>query len=98
MEIFSNGDLMPMLIAGAGKLILALLIYIIGKWVAKKITMTIGRLMKAREVDETLNQFLTNIIYAVLLIAVILAALDTLGLPVTSLFAIVGAAVRMTLQ
>ena len=92
MEIFSNGDLMPMLIAGAGKLVLALLIYIIGKWVAKKITKTIGRLMKAREVDETLNQFLTNIIYAVLLIAVILAALDTLGLPITSLFAIVGAA------
>ena len=92
MEIFSNGDLMPMLIAGAGKLVLALLIYIIGKWVAKKITKTIGRLMKAREVDETLNQFLTNIIYTVLLIAVILAALDKLGLPITSLFAIVGAA------
>ena len=92
MEIFSNGDLMPMLTAAAGKLVLALLIYIIGKWVAKNITKTIGRLMKAKEIDETLNQFLTNIIYAVLLIAVILAALDTLGLPITSLFAIVGAA------
>ncbi|MCH8228385.1 MAG: hypothetical protein IIC63_08235 [Proteobacteria bacterium] len=76
MEIFNNGDLTPMLITWAGKLVLALLIYLIGKWVAKKITKTIGLLMKDREVDATLNQFLSNIVYAVLLIAVILAALD----------------------
>ncbi len=91
-DIFGNAELVPMLVAVGGKLVLALLIYFIGKWIAKKIANTISRLMKAREVDETLNQFLTNIIYAVLLIAVILAALDTLGLPITSLFAIVGAA------
>ena len=91
MEIFNNGDLIPMLITWAGKLVLALLIYLIGKWVAKKITKTIGLLMKDREVDATLNQFLSNIVYAVLLIAVILAALDKLGLPITSLFAIVAA-------
>jgi small conductance mechanosensitive channel len=48
--------------------------------------------MDTREVDPTLTQFLANIIYAVLLIAVILAALDTLNVPITSLFAIVGAA------
>ena len=91
-EIFGNADLMPILVAWAGKLVLALLIYIIGKWVAKKIAHTIGRLMEARNVDETLNRFLANIVYAILLITVILAALDTLGLPITSLFAIVGAA------
>lgn len=91
MEIFNNGDLIPMLITWAGKLVLALLIYLIGKWVAKKITKNIGLMMKAREVDATLNQFLSNIVYAVLLIAVILAALDKLGLPITSLFAIVAA-------
>jgi small conductance mechanosensitive channel len=90
--IFSNGHMMPMLLAWAGKVVLALVIYIIGKWVSKKITDTIRRLLRAREIDETLNQFLANIVYAVLLIAVILAALDTLGLPITSLFAVVGAA------
>ncbi|MEE8339601.1 MAG: mechanosensitive ion channel domain-containing protein [Xanthomonadales bacterium] len=91
-EIFSNGDLTPMLIAWAGKLALALVIYFIGQWVAKRISTTLRRMMEAREVDKTLIQFLSNIVYAVLLIAVILAALDTLGLPITSLFAIVGAA------
>jgi len=90
--IFGNEDLMPMLIPWAGNLALALAIYLIGKWVAKKIAKTLARMMEAKGIDETLNQFLANIVYAILLIAVILAALDTLGLPITSLFAIVGAA------
>lgn len=90
--IFGNEDLMPMLISWAGNLALALAIYLIGKWVAKKIAKTLARMMEAKGIDETLNQFLANIVYAILLIAVILAALDTLGLPITSLFAIVGAA------
>jgi small conductance mechanosensitive channel len=91
-EFFNSGDLMQLLIASAVKLLISLAIYIIGKWVAKKIATTLGRMMEARGVDETLKQFLSNIVYAILLIAVILAALDTLGLPITSLFAIVGAA------
>jgi len=49
-------------------------------------------LMEARDSDPTLVNFLSNVVYAILLIAVILAALDTLGLPVTSLVAVVGAA------
>ena len=90
--LFGNEDLMPILIPWAGNLALALAIYLIGKWVAKKIAKTLARMMEAKGIDETLNQFLANIVYAILLIAVILAALDTLGLPITSLFAIVGAA------
>jgi len=91
-EFFNNAELVPMLSDWAIKLVLALVIYVIGKWIVKKITNTIKKLMDAREVDPTLTQFLANIIYAVLLIAVILAALDTLNVPITSLFAIVGAA------
>jgi small conductance mechanosensitive channel len=91
-EFFSSADFVPMLTSWAAKLVLALVIYIVGKWVAKKITKTIARMMNARDVEETLNKFLANIVYAVLLTAVILAALDSLGLPITSLFAVVGAA------
>ena len=89
---FSNADLVPMLTGWATKLVLALVIYFIGKWVAKRISNTIVRLMDSRDVDVTLSKFLANIVYAVLLTTVILAALDSLGLPITSLFAIVGAA------
>ena len=91
-EFFSNEELMPQLMDWAFKLILALAIYVIGKWVARRVTNLVRRLMNAREVDATLVNFLGNIVYAILLVAVIMAALDTLGFPVTSLLAIVGAA------
>jgi small conductance mechanosensitive channel len=48
--------------------------------------------MERAELDVTLVSFLANIVYAFLLAAVILAALDTLGVPVTSLLAVLGAA------
>jgi small conductance mechanosensitive channel len=89
---FSTETLLPMLTDWAIKLVLALVIYIVGKWIAKRITRISKALLGRAEVDETLINFLGNIVYAILLVAVILAALDTLGVPVTSLLAVVGAA------
>ena len=91
-EFLSSADLVPMLSSWAVKLVIALVIYIIGKWIAKRITKFVKKLMNARNADPTLVNFLSNVVYAILLVAVILAALDTLGLPVTSLLAVVGAA------
>jgi len=88
----TDANLLPMLGGWAIKIILALVIYIVGKWVANRITALVRRLMDGRSVDPTLVNFLSNLVYAILLVAVILAALDTLGLPVTSLLAVVGAA------
>jgi len=88
----TRADLVPMLTDWAVKIVLALLIYIIGKWIVKRITKVLRKLMDARNVDATLVNFLSNVVYAILLVAVILASLDTLGLPVTSLLAVVGAA------
>jgi small conductance mechanosensitive channel len=91
-EFFASADLMPMLSNWVIKIVIALVIYIIGKWIAKRITNFVKKLMNARDADPTLVNFLSNVVYAILLVAVILAALDTLGLPVTSLVAVVGAA------
>jgi len=91
-EFMANADLIPMLTGWGIKIILALVIYVIGKWVAKKVANIARKLMVGRDADPTLVNFLCNIVYAVLLVAVILAALDTVGLPVTSLLAVVGAA------
>jgi small conductance mechanosensitive channel len=91
-EFLDRADLVPMLTGWAIKIVLALLIYIIGKWVARRVTNLVKKLMTSQEVDPTLINFLSNLVYAILLIAVILASLDTLGLPVTSLIAVVGAA------
>ena len=89
---FDTENWLPILTDWGIKIVLALLIYLIGKWVARKLTKLVRKLMQRAEVDETLISFLSNIVYAILLAAVVLAALDSLGVPVTSLLAVLGAA------
>ncbi|HET6564986.1 MAG TPA: mechanosensitive ion channel domain-containing protein [Xanthomonadales bacterium] len=71
---------------------IALMIFILGKWIARLLAGWLERIMQLRGVENTLVVFLSNIVFAVLLTAVILASLDTLGFPITSLLAVVGAA------
>ncbi|MEJ8568561.1 mechanosensitive ion channel family protein [Elongatibacter sediminis] len=91
-EYLLSEELLPQLTDWVINLVFAIVIYLVGKWIAAMLVRWLERLMKSREVDETLVAFLTNLLYAILLTAVILAALDQLGLPVTSLVAVVGAA------
>lgn len=70
----------------------ALVIFIIGKWLAKLLTGVVKRLMKNANVDETLLTFLGNLAYALLLTFVVLAALSQLGVNTTSFIAVLGAA------
>ena len=74
------------------KLLVALAIWLIGKWIAKRISGLSKRLMEKARVDATLVRFIGNIIYVVLLVVVGIAALDHLGVKTTSLLAIFGAA------
>ena len=89
---FNIESLVPMLTEWGIRIVLALLIFIVGKWISKRITGVIRKMMERAEFDATLINFLCNIVYAILLAAVVLAALDKLGVPVTSLLAILGAA------
>ncbi|MCK5097030.1 MAG: mechanosensitive ion channel family protein, partial [Desulfobacteraceae bacterium] len=66
------------------KLIAAILIFIIGKWIAGKLTKLITRLLEKNNVDITLTKFLESIIYYTLLIVVIIAAAGQLGINTTS--------------
>lgn len=70
----------------------AIVIYVVGKWVAAVVTKLIAKAMEKRNVDKTLIAFLTNVGYAILMTFVIIAALNQLGLETTSLVAILGAA------
>ncbi|MBU0676064.1 MAG: mechanosensitive ion channel [Proteobacteria bacterium] len=72
--------------------IAALLIFMIGKWLACKIGMYLERLLTKSKVDSTLVGFLRNITYYTLLVVVLIAAADQLGVNTTSLLTIVGAA------
>ena len=82
-------------------IVVALVIFFVGKWVANLLSRFCVRLMRQAKVDETLSRFLANIIYAILMVVVILAALSELGINTTSLAAILAAAgfaVGMALQ
>ena len=74
------------------KLIAAVAIVIIGRWVAKGLTRLIERLMTKREVDKTLVTFVSNLSYIALLAFVIIAALNQLGIQTASFIAVLGAA------
>jgi small conductance mechanosensitive channel len=69
----------------------ALAVFIIGRWVASWLSKKLSGLFRKR-VDETLGGFLGNIIYAVLLAVIIIAALEQLGVQTTSFLAVLGAA------
>lgn len=82
-------------------IVVALAIFFVGKTIANILSRFCNRLMKQAKVDETLSRFLANIIYAVLMVMVILAALSELGINTTSLAAVLAAAgfaVGMALQ
>jgi small conductance mechanosensitive channel len=74
------------------KVIAALIIFLVGKLAVKKITVLSKKLMQKAKVDQTLVEFAESLIYFVLLIVVILASLNALGINTTSFLAIFGAA------
>jgi small conductance mechanosensitive channel len=74
------------------KILSALAVFIIGRWVVKYLGNLTSRVMEKRNVDPTLTRFISNMTYVALLIFVILAALGMLGVQTTSFIAVIGAA------
>lgn len=70
----------------------ALLIFIIGRWIARAIVKAIRKMMQAQEADKILETFVSNLAYWVLMVFVIIAAINRIGIQTTSLIAIMGAA------
>lgn len=73
-------------------LILALLIFFVGKWVGKRILAIISRLLGRTHLDQTVLNFLNNVLYGVMIVMVMLAALNKLGVNTNSFVAVLGAA------
>jgi small conductance mechanosensitive channel len=70
----------------------AILIFIIGKWLSRKIADLLGKLLEKSNVDPTLINFLKNLAYYTLVVLVIVAAIGRLGVNTTSFLTIIGAA------
>ncbi|MES2605043.1 MAG: mechanosensitive ion channel domain-containing protein [Pseudomonadota bacterium] len=75
-----------------GKFVIALLIFLIGKWVADHISKILLRLMLKSGLDDTLVRFLHKLAYVFMLILVALPAVEAAGISIASLLALLGAA------
>jgi small conductance mechanosensitive channel len=82
----------PTVIQWGQALIFALLIFIIGKWVAKIVSHTTETGLKKAKVNDTLASFTKNLAYFGILTFVVIAALSKLGIETNSFIAIIGAA------
>jgi len=72
--------------------IYAILIFIIGRWIAKLVANLFEKAMGRGKVNKTLAAFAKNIIYFGILVFVIIAALNKLGVETNSFVAVIGAA------
>ncbi|PID74437.1 MAG: mechanosensitive ion channel protein MscS [Deltaproteobacteria bacterium] len=84
--------LQSLLVSWCVKVVLALLVFFVGRWVARRVVNLAVRCMQVREVDVTLIRFLEGVLYYALLISVILAAVGQLGVKTSSFLAVLGAA------
>ncbi|MEX1026153.1 MAG: mechanosensitive ion channel domain-containing protein [Planctomycetota bacterium] len=78
--------------AYAPRILLALAVYLIGRWVAMLIVAGAAKALRLRHVDETLTRFLSSALGMSLTVMVVIAALGQLGVKTTSFVAILGAA------
>ena len=74
------------------KVALAILIFVVGRWLAKKAVTVAHKMMLRSRLDDTVANFLGRLIYGVLLVVVALAALSKVGVQTTSVVAILGGA------
>lgn len=82
---------LPTLAATYGfKILGSLVIFFLGRWLARFVVNLARKGMRASDVDKTLTNFAGNILFYLLFAIVIVAALGNLGIPTTSIVAIMG--------
>ena len=70
----------------------AILILLVGKWLARRISNLLAKLLERNNIDLTLVHFLTNLTYYSLIVLVVVASAGRLGINTTSFLTIIGAA------
>jgi len=70
----------------------ALLIFIVGKWLARRISNLLAKLLEKNNFDLALVSFLTHLTYYALVVLAVVAAAGRLGINTTSFLTVIGAA------
>ncbi len=74
------------------KIVTALAIFFIGRWIVRMIVKGVRKALQSAEVDVTLERFVCNLVNMALMVVVIIAAISALGIQTASFIAIFGAA------
>jgi small conductance mechanosensitive channel len=74
------------------KILIALVIFFVGQLVAKYLSRALGKVLHHTKLDNILVDFIQSLVRALLMIIVIIAALDQLGVNTNSVIAVLGAA------
>ncbi len=74
------------------KVIGAILVFIIGSWIIKRIMRALTKMMGKSNYDESLQRFLLNLISWALKVVLILVVISQLGIDVTTFAAVIAAA------
>jgi len=74
------------------KVVGAIIVFLVGRWVTKRLSSLINKGLTNAKVDPTLVPFIENLAYTALLVFVIIATLAAVGVQTASVIAVLGAA------
>jgi small-conductance mechanosensitive channel len=74
------------------KLLAAAVIFLVGMWLARRLSLGLERVLGRTHVDTTLSGFMRRASYAAMMVLVLVTALTSLGVNPTSMLAVLGAA------
>ena len=83
------------------RILVALLIYIVGRFIISKLMKLIDRMHSVSKLDKTAQDYISNIIRAVLYVVLVVAIIGELGVPMASVITVIasaGVAVGMAMQ
>lgn len=92
MEELRGIDWLQLLQTWGLKLLAAAVIFLVGMWLAKRLSTGLERVLVRTQADTTLGGFLRRVSYAAMMVLVIITVLTSLGVNPTSMLAVLGAA------
>jgi len=74
------------------RLVIAGMVFLLGRAIARAFLRTFDRAMESSKLDMSLRKFLRDVLYTLMLVAIVVAALDVVGVETTAVIAVLGAA------
>lgn len=84
--------LMTDLMKFSGKLVAAIIVYLIGRWLIRWLDRMLNKIFERRKLDSSLNKFIRNMLRIVAWIFLLLIIVGILGIKTTSFLAIIASA------